>query len=155
MSEYSDSPWCEPNTLLFRDVFLVVFGDKKVSPIPESHVEICRSWPVHASNCHVTMCILRDKGTLTSKMLLLPYRWFRYTLLVPKAAWVHFLNLKPLVCKLISTRSTWDIGTKHGYVLPQGFDYLDILWGGTNPYFRYGFVPGTTAAAVGRTQQPS
>jgi hypothetical protein len=28
----------EPNAPLFRDVYLVVFGDKKVSRIPESHV---------------------------------------------------------------------------------------------------------------------
>jgi hypothetical protein len=40
------------------------------------------------------------------------YRWFRYALLVPTVARVHFLNLKPLVCILISTGSTWDIGTK-------------------------------------------
>jgi hypothetical protein len=34
------------------------------------------------------------------------------------------------------------------------FYCLDILWGGTNPYFRYGFVPATTVAAVGKTRQP-
>ncbi len=38
---------------------------------------------------------------------------------------------------------------------PGSVTYLDILWGGTNPYFRYGFVPATTAATVGRTQQPT
>jgi hypothetical protein len=50
-----------------------------------------------------------------------PYRWFRYALLVPTVARVHFLNLKALVCILISTGSTWDIGTKKRYVIPQGF----------------------------------
>ncbi len=50
-----------------------------------------------------------------------PYRWFRYALLVPTVARVHFSNLKPLVCILISTGSTWDIGTKYRYVIPQGF----------------------------------
>jgi hypothetical protein len=50
----SDSPWCEPNAPLFRDVFLVVFGDKKVSQNPESYVGICGSWLVQASNIHVT-----------------------------------------------------------------------------------------------------
>jgi hypothetical protein len=52
-----------------------------------------------------------------------PNRWFRYTLLVPTVAWVHFLNLKPLACILISTGSTWDIGTKYWYALPQEFEY--------------------------------
>ncbi len=32
----------------------MVFGDKKVSQIPESHIEICGSWLVQASNCHMT-----------------------------------------------------------------------------------------------------
>ncbi len=54
MSKNSDSPWCKINTLLYRDVFLVVFGDKKVARIPESHVGICGSLAVQASNCHVT-----------------------------------------------------------------------------------------------------
>ena len=54
MSKYSDSPWCEPNAPLFRDVFLVVFGDKKVSQILESYVGIPKSWPVQASKSHVT-----------------------------------------------------------------------------------------------------
>jgi hypothetical protein len=35
---------------------------------------------------------------------------------------VHFLNLKPLVCILISMGSTWDIGTKYWYVLPKGVE---------------------------------
>ncbi len=53
MSKYSDSPWCEPIAPPFRDVFLAVFGDK-ISWILESHIGICGSWPVQASNCHVT-----------------------------------------------------------------------------------------------------
>ncbi len=52
---------------------------------------------------------------------ILPYRWFRCPLLVPTVAMVHFLNLKALVCILISMGSTWDIGTKCRYVIPQGF----------------------------------
>ncbi len=36
-----------------------------------------------------------------------PYQWFRYTLLVPTVAWVHFWNIKPLVYILISTGSNW------------------------------------------------
>ncbi len=51
----------------------------------------------------------------------IPYQWFRYALLVPTVAWVHFSNLKALVCILISTGSTWHIGTKCRYVIPQGF----------------------------------
>ncbi len=31
------------------------------------------------------------------------------------------MHLKPLVCISISTGSTWDIGTKNRYVIPQGF----------------------------------
>ncbi len=50
-----------------------------------------------------------------------PYQWFRYALLVRTVARVHFLNLKALVCILISMGSTWDIGTKYRYVIPQGF----------------------------------
>jgi hypothetical protein len=50
------------------------------------------------------------------------YQWFRYALLVPTVARVHFLNLKLLVCILISTGSTRDIGTKYRYVIPQGFE---------------------------------
>ena len=41
--------------------------------------------------------------------------------MVPKVARVHFLNLKVLICILIYTGSTWDIGTKCMYVIPQGF----------------------------------
>ncbi len=42
-------------TLHFSEMdFLVVFGDKKVSPIPESYVGIHGSWLVQASNSHVT-----------------------------------------------------------------------------------------------------
>jgi hypothetical protein len=33
------------------------------------------------------------------------------------------LNLKPLVCILIYTWSTWNIGKKYWHVLPQGFEY--------------------------------
>jgi hypothetical protein len=61
MSKFSDSPWCEPNAPRIIDVFLVVFGDKKVSRIPESHVGIRGSWLVQASNIHVTTCILHDR----------------------------------------------------------------------------------------------
>ncbi len=46
-----------------------------------------------------------------------PYRWFRYALLVPTVARVHFFEPKPLVCILISMGSTWDIGTKYRYVI--------------------------------------
>jgi hypothetical protein len=76
--------------------FFVVFGDKKVSRSPESHVGIHRSWPVHALKSHVTTRVFSvteyKKCTQTSKII--PYRWFRYTLLVPTVARVHFLNLK-------------------------------------------------------------
>ncbi len=123
MIKYSDSPRCEPNTPLLRDVFFVVFGDKKVSRIPESYVRICWSWPVQASNSHMTTRVFSvteyKKCTQTSKII--PYLWFRYALLVPTVARVHFLNLKPLVCILISMGSTWDIGTKYRYVIPQDF----------------------------------
>ena len=110
-------------TLHFSEmVFLVVFGDKKVSRIPESYVGICGSWPVRASKSHVTTSVFSvteyKKCTQTSKII--PYRWFRYTLLVPTVARVHFLNPKALVCILVSTGSTWDIGTKCRYVIPQG-----------------------------------
>jgi hypothetical protein len=37
--------------------FLVVFGDKKVSWIPESHVGFRGSWPVQAVRSHVTACV--------------------------------------------------------------------------------------------------
>ena len=98
-------------------MFLVVFGDKKVSRIPESYVGICGSWPVQASNSHVTTRVFSvteyKKCTQISKII--PYRWFRYTPLVLTVARVHFLNLKALVCILISTGSTWDIGTKYRY----------------------------------------
>jgi hypothetical protein len=41
--------------LHFSEMFiLVVFGDKKVSWIQDTHVGICGSWPIQASNCHVT-----------------------------------------------------------------------------------------------------
>jgi hypothetical protein len=124
MSEYSDSPWCEPNAPLFRDVFLVAFGDKKLSWILETHIGICGSWLVQSSNCHVTthvFYVTEDKKcTQTTKII--PYQWFRYALLVPTVARVHFLNLKPLVCILIALASTWEIGTTYRYVIPQGFE---------------------------------
>jgi hypothetical protein len=100
----------------------VVFGDRKVSQIPESYVGICGSWLVQASNSHVTTRVFSvieyKKCTQISKVI--PYGWFRYTLLVPTVARVHFLNPKALVCILVSTGSTWDIGTKCRYVIPQG-----------------------------------
>jgi hypothetical protein len=106
-----------------RCFFVVVFGDKKVSWIPESHLGIRGSWPVQASKSHVTTCVCSmteyKKCTQTSKII--PYRWFRYALLVPTVVSVHFLNLKALVCILISTGSTLDIGKKYRYVIPQGF----------------------------------
>ncbi len=111
-------------TLHFSEmVFLVVFGDKEVSRIPKRYIGICGSWPVRASKSHVTTRVFSvteyKKCTQTSKII--PYRWFRYTLLVPTVARVHFLHLKPLVCIPISTGSTWDIGTKNWCVIPQGF----------------------------------
>jgi hypothetical protein len=94
----------------------VVFGDK-VSWIPESHVGIHGSWLVQALNSHVTTSVFSvieyKKRSQTLKII--PYRWFRYALLVPTLARVHFLNLKALVCILISAGSTWDIGTKSRY----------------------------------------
>jgi hypothetical protein len=60
------------------------------------------------------MCYLSKQDLLGMP----PYRWLRYALLVPIVARVHFLNLKSLVCILISMGSTWDIGTKFWYVLP-------------------------------------
>ncbi len=103
--------------------FLVVFGDKKVYWVPECHIGIHGSWLVQTSNSHVTTHVFSvieyKKCTQTSKRI--PYRWFRYALLVPTVARVHFLNLKAFVCILISMGSTWDIGTKCRYVIPQGF----------------------------------
>ncbi len=56
-------------------VFLVVFGDKKVSRIPESYVGICGSWLVRASKSHVTTRVFSvteyKKCTQTSKII--PY----------------------------------------------------------------------------------
>ncbi len=63
-----------------------------------------------------TVAVLCHEGST------IPYRWFRYALLVSTVAQVHFLTLKSLVCILISMGSTWDIGTKFWYVLPQGFE---------------------------------
>ncbi len=55
---------------------MVVFGDKKVSRIPESYVGICGSWPVQASNSHVTTRVFSvteyKKCTQTSRIK--PYR---------------------------------------------------------------------------------
>jgi hypothetical protein len=103
--------------------FLVAFGDKKVSRIPESNVGICRSWPVQALNSHVTTCVFSmiEYKKCTQTLKIIPDQWFRYALLVPTVTRVHFSNLKALVCILISTGSTWDIGTKYRYVMPQGF----------------------------------
>ena len=102
-------------------MFLVVFRDKKVSWIPESHLGVCGSWPVQALNCHVTTHVFSmpvyKKCTQTSKII--PYQLLRYTLLVPNVAWVHFLNLKPLVCILFCTGSTWDIGKNIGMFYPR------------------------------------
>ncbi len=110
-SKYSDSPWCDPNAPHLIDVFLVVFGDKKVSRIPESYIGIQSFLPVQASRCHVTTPVLYvtvyKKCTQTLKII--PYQWFRYAFFVPTVARVHFLNLKSLVCILIFTGSTWDL----------------------------------------------
>ncbi len=42
--------------------------------------------------------------------------------MVPTVVRVHFLNLKSLVCILISMGFIWDIGTKIWYVFSQGFE---------------------------------
>jgi hypothetical protein len=44
---------------------------------------------------HVIYVIEYTKGTQNPKII--PYRWFRYALLVSSVARVHFLNLKILV----------------------------------------------------------
>ena len=96
-------------TLHFSEMFfLVVFGDKKVSRIPESQVGICGSWLVQALNSHVTTRVFSviEYKKFTQILKIVPYRWFRYALLVPTVARVHFLHLKPLVCIPISTGST-------------------------------------------------
>jgi hypothetical protein len=104
----------------------VVFGDKKVSRIPERYVGIYDFLPVQASRCHMTTHVfyvtVYKKCTQTLKIL--SYQWvrLRYAVLVSTVVQVHFLNLKSLVCILISMGSTWDIGTKFWYVLPQGFE---------------------------------
>jgi hypothetical protein len=63
-------------TLHFSEMFfLVVFGDKKVSWIPESQVGIHGSWLVQASNSHMTTHVFSmieyKKCTQTSKII--PY----------------------------------------------------------------------------------
>jgi hypothetical protein len=72
--------------------FLVVFGDKIVSWIPESHVGIRGSWPVQASKSHVTTRVLSvteyKKCTKTSKII--PYWSFGDTIPVLTVARVHF-----------------------------------------------------------------
>ena len=85
MSNYSDSQWCEPNAPLFRDVFFVVFGDRKVSQIPESYVGICGSWLVQALNSHVTTRVFSmieyKKCTQTAKTDgLVTHYWFLQSL---------------------------------------------------------------------------
>ncbi len=99
----------------------MVFGDKKVSQIPESNIGIRGSSPVQASKSHVTTRVFSviEYKKFTQILKIVPYRWFRYALLVPTVARVHLLNLKALVCILISTGSTWDIGTKYRYVIPR------------------------------------
>ncbi len=61
-------------TLHFLEmIFFVVFGDKKVSWIPGSHIEICGSWPVQASKNHVTTSVFSvteyKRCTQTSKII--------------------------------------------------------------------------------------
>jgi hypothetical protein len=72
------------------------------------------------------LCVISVSTIFTSSIHhpvgIFPYQWFRYALLVPTVARVHFLALKLLVCILISTGSTWDIGKKYRYVIPQGFE---------------------------------
>ncbi len=60
---------------LFRDVFLVVFGDKKVSRIPESQVGICGSWLVQALNSHVTTRVFSviEYKKCTQTLKIIPY----------------------------------------------------------------------------------
>jgi hypothetical protein len=70
---------------------------------------------------HVFYVTKYKKCTQTSKII--PYHRFRYKLPVPTVAWVHILNLKTLVCILVSMVATWDIGTKYCYEIPQGFEY--------------------------------
>jgi hypothetical protein len=73
MSKDSDSPWCVPNAQLFRDVFLVVFGDKKVSRIPESYVGISGFLQVQTLRRHVTTRVfyvtVYKKCTQTSNII--------------------------------------------------------------------------------------
>ncbi len=56
-------------------VFLVVFGDKKVSRIPESYVGVCGSWPVRASKCNVTIRVfsMTEYKKCTQTLKIIPY----------------------------------------------------------------------------------
>ncbi len=87
----------------------MVFGDKKVSWIPESYVGICDFLPVQASRCHATTHVLyvtvHKKCTQIS--MIIPYQSFGKTIPVPTVARVHFLSSKIWY----NTRCAWAGGT--------------------------------------------
>jgi hypothetical protein len=96
MSKYGDSSRCEPNSPLFRYVFLLVFGIMKVSWIPESYVGICGFLPVQALRCHVTTSVfyVTVNKMCTQTPEIIPYWSFGDTIPVPTVAWVHFCPQK-------------------------------------------------------------
>jgi hypothetical protein len=55
--------------------FFVVFGDMKVSWIPESNIGICGSWTVQASNSHVTTGVffVIEYKKCTQTLKIIPY----------------------------------------------------------------------------------
>jgi hypothetical protein len=85
--------------------FLVVFGDKKVSWIPESHVGTCQSWPVQASTSHVTTRVFSvieyKKCTQTSKII--PYLDRHKSQITNLCLWVTNTN-KFWVCSSSSSK---------------------------------------------------
>jgi hypothetical protein len=82
--------------LNFSEMFFLVFGDKKVSWIPEGQVGISGPFPIQTSNCHVTTRVffvtVYKKCTQTLKII--PYQSFRDTIPVPTVARVHLLSSK-------------------------------------------------------------
>jgi hypothetical protein len=71
--------------------FLVACGDKKVSRIPESNVGICGSWPVQASNCHVTTRVFSviEFKKCTQTLKIIPFQCIAPTRPLPQG--IRFL----------------------------------------------------------------
>ncbi len=83
----------------------LIFGFEMVSCFRKSYIGVSEFSSIETKSRHTTTHVVYVIGytKCTQTPEIIPYPGFRYTLLVPRVKWVHFLYLRPLVCIPFST----------------------------------------------------